>query len=213
YVCLGRAPAPYAFLTRRPPARALASFGPVRAGHRAREAVRCLNDWFRLRDCPQAQAMVFAEHAALFPADLQAGCLRYDLGTCLGPCAGACTQSDYAAQVRAARSFLAGRDAAPLAALERAMTEAAAEQVFERAAVLRDKLAALTWLDGQLRHMRQAETMGTAVYPLAGHDGAVRWYLLHAGRAVVAVVPLPAGGPPPSAAWLRSLAQTRARGA
>src|SRR5262249_13617765 len=133
YVCLGRAPAPYAFLTRRPPARALASFGPVRAGHRAREAVRCLNDWFRLRDCPQAQAMVFAEHAALFPADLQAGCLRYDLGTCLGPCAGACTQSDYAAQVRAARSFLAGRDAAPLAALERAMTEAAAEQVVERA--------------------------------------------------------------------------------
>jgi excinuclease ABC subunit C len=51
YICLGRKPAPYAFLARRPPAGALASFGPVPAGRKAREAVRWINDWFGLRDC------------------------------------------------------------------------------------------------------------------------------------------------------------------
>ena len=65
YVCLGRRPAPYVFLAGRPPATAFASFGPVPAGRRAGEAVRRLNDWFRLRDCPQAQEMVFADQGEL----------------------------------------------------------------------------------------------------------------------------------------------------
>src|SRR5262249_38389065 len=67
YVCLGRRPAPYLFLAAHPPGTAMAAFGPVPAGRRAREAVRRLNDWFRLRDCPQAQEMVFAEEVELFP--------------------------------------------------------------------------------------------------------------------------------------------------
>src|SRR5262249_14915687 len=40
YICLGRRPAPHAFLARQPPAGALACFGPVPAGRRVREAVR-----------------------------------------------------------------------------------------------------------------------------------------------------------------------------
>src|SRR5260370_6816954 len=60
FVCLGRPPAPYLFLARRPPASTLACFGPIPLGLRAREAVRRLNDWFQLRDCPQVQQMVFA---------------------------------------------------------------------------------------------------------------------------------------------------------
>jgi excinuclease ABC subunit C len=186
YVCLGRSPAPYAFLARRPPAKALASFGPVLAGRRAREAMRRLNDWFQLRDCPHAQDMVFADQAQLFPVDRTAGCLRLELATCLGPCAAACSQADYAAKVRAARAFLTGSDPALLVNLERAMKEAAHEQAFERAAVLRDKLAPLAWLHRQLEQMRQADAMGALIYPVKGHDGAMRWYLLHAGRAVAA---------------------------
>ncbi len=49
FVCLGRPPAPYLFLARRPPASTLACFGPIPLGLRAREAVRRLNDWFQLR--------------------------------------------------------------------------------------------------------------------------------------------------------------------
>jgi excinuclease ABC subunit C len=187
YVCLGRPPAPHAFLAHRPPANCVASFGPVQAGRKASEAVRRLNDLFQLRDCPQAQTMIFSDQTGLFPIDLAAGCLRHAVGTCLGPCAGLCLQRDYSANVSAARAFLDGLNLAPLVRLEEAMKQAARQQQFERAAALRDKLAPLEWLSRQLERMRQAEAMSAVVYPVQGHDTAMRWYLLHRGRAVAAV--------------------------
>src|SRR5262249_59028771 len=120
------------------PAGAVACFGPIFAGHQAREAVRRLNDWFRLRDCPQAQEMIFADQGELFPVLRAAGCLRYEIGTCSGPCAGVCTSSAYGDQVRAARAFLNGSDDSVLVQLEQDMTAASGAQEFERAAALRD---------------------------------------------------------------------------
>jgi excinuclease ABC subunit C len=208
YVCLGRAPAPYVFLAPRPPLRAVACFGPIAAGLRAREAVRRLNDWFQLRDCPQAQVMAFADQADLFPVNHSPGCLRHELGTCLGPCAAACSRDRYAQNVRAAREFLAGRDRSPLVHLERAMQEAAAAEVFERAAVLRDKLTALTWLEQQLDQRRQANAMPTTLYPVVGHNGSTVWYVLHSGRAVAA---LSAANVPEDTSAISALAADRVR--
>src|SRR5262245_689006 len=125
YVCIGRTPAPYVFLSRRPPASIVVRFGPVSTGPRAQEAVRRLNDLFRLRDCPQPQEMIFAEDAELFPGPRTAGCLRHEIGTCLGPCAALCSRSDYDGRVRAATAFLAGGDDKSLAKIEAEMTAAA----------------------------------------------------------------------------------------
>jgi excinuclease ABC subunit C len=187
YVCLGRRPAPYAFLTRTPPRDVEAAVGPVRAGERAGQAVRRLNDHFGLRDCPQPQEMLFADQGELFPVLRAAGCLRHEIGTCLGPCAAACTRQEYAARVRAARAFLDGNDVAPLQALGRAMNAAAQAQAYERAAALRDRLEPLRWLHEQLDQVRRLRADGSFVYPVAGHDGGVIWYLVHHGRAVAAV--------------------------
>jgi excinuclease ABC subunit C len=187
YVCLGRKPAPYVFMARRPPAGALASFGPVPSGRRAAAAVRRLNDCFLLRDCAQSQEMVFAEQGELFPLPLTAGCLRHEIGTCLGPCAAACTRADYSAQVAAARAFLAGTDKGVLKRLQREMAAAAAELAFERAATLRDKLQALRWLHEQLEALRAARANGSFVYPVEGHDGSRFWYLVRGGWTVTAV--------------------------
>jgi excinuclease ABC subunit C len=189
YVCLGRAPAAYAFLARRPPTSSvLTCFGPILAGRRAREAVRRLNDWFRLRDCPQKQQMIFADEPELFAVERSPGCLRLELGTCLGPCAAACSRLDYTAQVQAARQFLAGADRAPLVLLERQMQQAAAAEQYERASLLRDKFAAFSWLHRQLDQLREAQAMEPMVYSVLGHDGLWRWYLLHCGRAVTAAL-------------------------
>jgi excinuclease ABC subunit C len=187
YVCLGRKPAPYIFLARRPPAGTLAGFGPVPSGRRANAAVRWLNDLFRLRDCAQSQEMVFAEQGELFPLPLTAGCLRHEIGTCLGPCAAACTRADYAAQVAAARAFLGGSAGGLLKRLQRDMAAASAELAYERAAILRDKLHALRWLHEQLEAPRTARQHGSFVYPVAGHDGSQCWYLIRGGRTVTAV--------------------------
>jgi excinuclease ABC subunit C len=190
YVCLGRRPAPYIFLARRPPAGALASFGPVPASRHAREAVRRLNDWYRLRDCSQAQEMVFAEQGELFPILRSAGCLRYELDACLGPCLAACTRQAYRERVQGAEGFLVGTDRTILEQLEQEMNAASAALAYERAAVLRDKLEAVRWLSDRLDRLQRARERQSFVYPVKGVDGSELWYLIHGGR-VLAALPAP----------------------
>jgi excinuclease ABC subunit C len=189
-ICLGRRPAPYVYLTRRPTRRALGLWGPVFAGRQAREAIRRLNDYFGLRDCPQVQEMIFADQANLFPMVRAAGCIRHEIGTCLGPCAAACTRDAYAEKVKAARAFLDGTDATALRTLEQEMTVAAAALAFERAAVLREKLTALDWLQRHLERVRQASQRHHFIYPVKGHGGRDVWYLLRQGW-VAAALPAP----------------------
>ncbi len=189
YVCVGRRPAPHAFVAVRPPSTALASFGPVPGMRRTGEAVRRLNDWFRLRDCPQKQTMVFAGQAELFPVVRTPGCLRHDIGHCLAPCAAACTRGEYAFHVQAVMDFLHGKDRSPLEILQREMTAAAEALQFERAANLRDRLDSLSWLSRHLDRLRQAA--GTSfIYPVAGTDGGETWYLIRNGL-VRAALPAP----------------------
>jgi excinuclease ABC subunit C len=194
YICLGRRPAPYAFLTRRPPAGFLACFGPIPAGRKAQEAVRRLNDWFQLRDCPQAQKMHFADQGELFPMVRAAGCLRYEIGTCLGPCAGACTWPAYQEKICRARAFLAGKDPAPLAQLEADMMAAAAALAYERAAALRDKLEVFRWLRHQLDVLQTARERHTFVYAVSGLAERNLWYLIRQGHAET-VLPAPTDTP------------------
>jgi excinuclease ABC subunit C len=189
YVCVGRRPAATVFLAKQPPRTAQAGFGPVPAGVAAREAVRRLNDWFRLRDCPQSQTMIFADQPELFALPLTPGCIRHEIGNCLGPCAAACSRDDYADQVHTVLAFLRGENQTPLVQLQREMLAASASLAFERAAVLRDKLDSLNWLSEQLRRVREA-SRPSFVYVVRGHDDAELWYLIHGGR-VRAVVPSP----------------------
>jgi excinuclease ABC subunit C len=152
--------------------------------------VRRLNDLFLLRDCPQAQEMIFADQAELFPILRAAGCIRHEIGTCLAPCAAACSRAAYGERVRAAQAFLAGENLTPLATLESDMTAASAALAFERAAALRDKREALSWLNRSLERLRLARQKHSFVYPVPGEDGRDRWYLIRRGW-VAAAIPAP----------------------
>lgn len=184
FVCLGRAPAPYFFLSRKITTRVQSAFGPITAGRNALEAVRRLNDWFKLRDCPQPQEMIFPDHGELFPGVRAAGCLRMEIGTCLGPCTGTCTQSAYQAQARRACDFLSGKDPTPLQQIQAQMQVAAMAQQFERAAVLRDHWTVLKWLTERLARLRQAQNELSFIYRVTGFDGRATWYLIHGARTV-----------------------------
>ncbi len=190
YICLGRRPAPSVFLSRRPAADVLACFGPISAGPPTREAVRRLNDAFALRDCPQTQAMIFADQAELFPQPRAAACLRHEIGTCLGPCAAACTRAAYARRVGAARAFLEGRDTSLLTTLARDMAAASAELCFERAADLRDRIEVLQKLHDRLQRLRRLRDGQSFIYPICDQAGGEIWYLIHQGR-VTASRPAP----------------------
>jgi excinuclease ABC subunit C len=190
YVCLGRHPAPYVFLSQRPAKGLVGGFGPIPGGRRARNAVRWLNDLFQLRDCPQEVPLVFADQTELFPVIRGAGCLRYEIGTCLGPCTGTGAQSSYMAKVQQAHAFLSGQSSSPLSRLEQEMTAAANSQAFERAAALRDKWEALSWLLKHLERMRLARERLSFVYSVHGESGKNLWYLIDQGR-VASVLPAP----------------------
>ena len=187
YLCLGKSPAAYAYLTREPTGKEVAAYGPLVGRGRLDDVVRRLNDWFGLRDCPQSVPMVFADQPELFPEDRSPRCLRHDLGNCLGPCVGACSRADYRNKVRAAKQFLDGRDRTPLKELTKRMKMAANELRFEQAVSIRDRLVPLTWLDERLTFLRTSRQQGSYVYPLPCEDGRVMWYLIHAGE-VQAVV-------------------------
>src|SRR5260221_453938 len=117
-----------------------ACFGPIPRRPIARYPVRRLNDLVKLRDCAQPHAMHFADQRELFPILHTAGCLRYELQTCLGPCAGFTSRSAYGRHVRAVRAFLEGRDRAPLTKLESEMVAAAERFDYEAAASIRNRI-------------------------------------------------------------------------
>ncbi len=190
YVCLGRQPAPYVYLSRRPRAGLVGCFGPVTTGRRAQNAVRWINDLFQLRDCPQDVPMVFADESELFPVIRAPGCLRYEIGTCLGPCTGAPSKSAYSAKVKIAHAFLSGQSETLLARLEQDMVAASQRQEFERAGALRDKWETLTWLQKSLERMRLVRERFSFVYSVASTDGRNSWYLIRQGY-VAGILPAP----------------------
>lgn len=187
YIALGRKPAPFAFTTRDPNGTEVAVFGPLKGAVMANEAARRINDLFRLRDCAQTQTMHFAEQRELFPVLHAAGCLRYELGTCLGPCAAYTTRANYGKHVRAARAFLDGSDVAPLERLQKEMQAASDQLLFEKAAALRDKLTPLQWVRERLNWLSRARDHHSFIYPLRGADGETLWYIIHRGRICRAV--------------------------
>jgi excinuclease ABC subunit C len=182
YICIGKSPAAFVYIANKPTGKEQGIYGPLVTRAKSDEAVRRLNDWFKLRDCPQTVPMAFSDQPGLFPDDRSAKCMRYELLTCTGPCVGACSRKEYAVGVRGARAFLEGRDRTILKKLKGMMDDAATGFEFEKASSMRDRLQALEWLDTRLSLLRQARDKNSFVYPLVGSDGCERWYLIHRGQ-------------------------------
>jgi excinuclease ABC subunit C len=182
YICIGKSPAAFVYIANKPTGKEIGIYGPLVSRGKSEEVVRRLNDWFKLRDCPQTVPMAFSDQPVLFPEDKSAKCMRFELRTCTGPCVGACSRKEYGVGVRGAKAFLDGRDRMILKKLKGLMDEAAAGFEFEKATSMRDRLQALEWLDARLSLLRQARDKNSFVYPLIGSDGCERWYLIHRGQ-------------------------------
>ncbi|MHB8897628.1 MAG: GIY-YIG nuclease family protein [Thermoguttaceae bacterium] len=186
FVCIGRGPAPRAYLAAQPNGSERARFGPLRGGRSTQRAVQRLNDLAGLRDCPVAIPILFAGERQLFETAPSPRCIRFDLGNCLGPCAARCTESRYEAAVDAATAFLAGRSDALPEAIERQMRSAAALHQFERAAALRDGCRELRWLSEHLERLREVRGRERFVYRYADQPGRETWYFVADGQVIEA---------------------------
>jgi excinuclease ABC subunit C len=194
YIVVGRDKSAGLVLSRKPQADAKAVFGPFIARARAERAVQRLNDRYKLRTCPATTPMTFRGKAtkelALTPL-----CLRFELGTCAGPCAAMCGERQYAKHLAAAVAFLVGSDRSFLDEVKAEMATAAEAMHYERAAAARDKLADLTWLDERLAQLQKARQRKRYLYPLLAHDGRTTWYRIDRGQ-VQAVAFGPPDAPP-----------------
>ncbi|MBJ3761684.1 excinuclease ABC subunit UvrC [Maribius pontilimi] len=75
-------------------------------------------------------------------------CLQYQIKRCSAPCVGKISGPDYAALVKDAEQFLQGKTTKVQAQLASEMEEASKAMEFERAAALRDRIRALTHVQG-----------------------------------------------------------------
>ena len=157
-------------------------YGPFSGAVRLRDALRELSDALGLRDCTMDRQMRFADQPDLLALPPRTpGCIRFEIGTCLGPCVAAPMASVYTERVRQARAFLQGDDETPILRLQALMQTASDELQFERAAALRDKVQRLESLRDQFDRLRFAVESLTFSYRVPGHEGDDRVYLLRRG--------------------------------
>lgn len=108
-------------------------FGPFAAAYAVNRTITALERAFLIRSCSDA---VYESRTR--------PCLLHQIKRCSAPCTGEISDADYAKLVAEAKNFLSGRSRAVKEELAADMDHAASALDFERAAVLRDRLAALS---------------------------------------------------------------------
>jgi excinuclease ABC subunit C len=112
-------------------------FGPFAGAGAVRKTLTALQKLFLLRSCTDS-----------FFANRARPCLLHQIKRCSAPCVDRISQQDYAALVADATAFLQGKSTEVQKRLSASMQEAAEAMDFERAAVLRDRLRAMTFIQG-----------------------------------------------------------------
>jgi excinuclease ABC subunit C len=136
-------------------------YGPFASAGSVRNTLNSLQKLFLLRSCSDS-----------FFANRARPCLLYQIRRCSAPCVGRIDQAGYAELVRDAKDFLGGRSTKIQQKLQGLMTDASEAMNFELAAVYRDRLRALTYVQGT--QTIAAEGLGDAdLFALAAKGGAM----------------------------------------
>jgi excinuclease ABC subunit C len=136
-------------------------YGPFASAGSVTRTLNALQKLFLLRSCSDS-----------FFENRSRPCLLFQIKRCSAPCVGRIGEDAYGELVDDAKAFLAGKSTNVQGRLSGLMAQAAEKQDFELAAVYRDRLRALTYIQGsQTVH---AEGLGDAdVFALACKAGTV----------------------------------------
>ncbi|MGN6535493.1 MAG: excinuclease ABC subunit UvrC [Mesorhizobium sp.] len=108
-------------------------FGPFASAQAVGRTINSLQRAFLLRSCTDS-----------FFENRTRPCLLFQIKRCAAPCTGEISHAAYAELVEEAKEFLSGRSQKVKTEMSAAMQQAAEDLDFERAAVFRDRLAALS---------------------------------------------------------------------
>ena len=136
-------------------------YGPFASAGSVNNTLNALQKLFLLRSCTDG-----------FFKTRDRPCLLHQIKRCSAPCVGRIDRPAYAELVGDAKQFLAGKATDVQAKLGAQMQAAAEAMDFELATILRDRLRALTFIQGT--QAINADGMGDAdVFALACHDGVI----------------------------------------
>ncbi|MGA0914089.1 MAG: excinuclease ABC subunit UvrC [Candidatus Nanopelagicaceae bacterium] len=166
---------PRLFITRSKPRQGVRLFGPYTHTWALRGTFDVIQRVFPVRSCSYTNF----EKAKRTKRQ----CLLGDIGKCSAPCVNRVSKGDHDALVQGLIGFLEKGPEEVVAMLHQQMDEAAAREDFERAAMLRDRLGAIT---------KASESTDAALSPdltldlFARHDeithSAISWFTIRSGR-------------------------------
>ena len=113
-------------------------FGPFASAGAVTRTLNAMQRAFLLRTCSDS-----------YYDNRTRPCLLFQIKRCSAPCTGEIAPADYAELVTQARDFLSGRSRAIRQRLARDMTASAETLEFEKAARLRDRISALSAIQGE----------------------------------------------------------------
>ncbi len=130
-------------------------FGPYTDAYALRQAMKALQQLFRVRTC----TLAIGDKPVR-----QRPCLDHYLGLCDAPCVSWIDERSYQALVDEAALFLGGRHEELLPKLQKEMEAASRKLKFERAAKIRDRIQALQRLLGAKKALDGAERDAIGLY-------------------------------------------------
>jgi excinuclease ABC subunit C len=139
-----------------------AYYGPFASAGAVNATLNALQKVFLLRSCSDS-----------FFANRTRPCLLYQIKRCSAPCTGRIEAEAYAELVADAKAFLSGRTQEAQKKLGTAMTAAAEARDFEIAAVLRDRLRALTFIQGSQAINAEGSASDADIVALAAKNGVM----------------------------------------
>ena len=149
-------------------------YGPFYPATAMRETLRLTRQLFPLRTC-----------SITIDGRLERPCIQYAIHRCNAPCTGWETREGYAATVRDVERFLEGKNDDLLARLTGEMETAAAEEKFERAAVLRDQIQSLKKVLERQKIISTEEVDQDVIGVVRqGADACVELFFVRKGRLV-----------------------------
>jgi excinuclease ABC subunit C len=123
--------------TRKPRHKGVKLYGPFTSAKSLRQAIQVLQRIFQFRTCSLDIKEADSRWRWFRP------CLLHSIRQCTAPCNFRVTKEEYRKQIRSLRMVLEGKKERLIAEMEKEMHEASAALLFEKAARLRDDVAAL----------------------------------------------------------------------
>ncbi|MFH1069232.1 MAG: excinuclease ABC subunit UvrC [Candidatus Glassbacteria bacterium] len=168
-------PFPRAFVTRQYVDDGSRYFGPYTDAGALRVTLEALQKVFPLRTCkhklPEKKG----------PRE----CLNFHLGKCSAPCHGHISRADYDSLVREVLQFLEGRTEPVERRLQAQMEQASAQLNFEKAALLRDQLAAVQKVSQrQKMHEPGGDDADVLAVAVDGRDACVVVLKVRGGKLI-----------------------------